>query len=370
MTEFYLAAGILTLASLAILVYPLLKKSNASANRADYDMNVYRDQLAEVDKDVQRGMLDESQAVSARTEIQHRMLNASEQNESMSSSKGAKVLLLVTLIGVPLGAATMYWSGGTYGIPDMPLASRSDNAVAMNQQREQGMAALARLEAHLVENPGDAEGWAYIIRAYEALNRLEDAIKSYEKLLPLTDYEPRLLAAYGETIVLAENGQVIPLAVKAFKAVLEKEPKDPVSQFYLGLAREQANDAKGAITIWANMLGGAPADAPWADDIRAKIVELSAAAGIQPPAIALVRPAIPQGGPQVGPSADQMRDAANMSQGDQQAMIRGMVERVEERLKENPDVLKDWQTLARVYQVLGQPDKVAEAEANIKRLSQ
>lgn len=87
MTEFYLAAGILTLASLAILVYPLLKKSNASANRADYDMNVYRDQLAEVDKDVQRGMLDESQAVSARTEIQHRMLNASEQNESMSSSK-------------------------------------------------------------------------------------------------------------------------------------------------------------------------------------------------------------------------------------------------------------------------------------------
>ena len=366
MIDFYLAAGVLTLASLALMAAPLLKKSSAAVNREDYDLSVYKDQLAEVDKDLERGTLDEAQADAARTEIQRRMLTASEQAETNATSSGAKALLAVVLIAVPLGTAAMYFTVGNFGIPDMPLAERTDQTMAMTEQREEAMKALARLEAHLEANPGDANGWAYIIRAYESMNRLEDAIKAYEMLLPLASFEPQLLAAYGETIVMSQNGQVVPVAVKVFKSVLEKTPNDPVSQFYLGLAREQANDLAGAIAIWTTMLEGAPAGAPWAPDMRAKIIEFSAKIGAQPPAIALVEDAAPK----VGPNAEQMRDAANMSDGDQQAMIGDMVARVVERLKDNPDNIDDWKTLVRVYTVLGDPAKVAEAEANIKRLSE
>ncbi|HLN24303.1 MAG TPA: c-type cytochrome biogenesis protein CcmI, partial [Patescibacteria group bacterium] len=68
----------LTLAVLALLLVPLLRRQTAAPARIDYDVAVYRDQLTEVERDAERGLLNPAQLTAARTEIQRRMLTAAD----------------------------------------------------------------------------------------------------------------------------------------------------------------------------------------------------------------------------------------------------------------------------------------------------
>ncbi|MAO57208.1 MAG: hypothetical protein CMM61_16150, partial [Rhodospirillaceae bacterium] len=93
-----------------------------------------------------------------------------------------------------------------------------------------------------------------------------------------------------------------------------------------------------------------------ADDALAQIKRLSAQQSEAPAA-------------QPGPTQEQMRAAQEMSPEDRAEMIRGMVQRLADRLAENPDDLAGWQRLERAYRVLGDTEKADEAAGQVKRLT-
>jgi cytochrome c-type biogenesis protein CcmH len=64
----------LTCLALAILLVPLLMRRHAAASRESYNLAVYRDQLAEIDRDAARGLLNAEQAEAAHAEIGRRIL--------------------------------------------------------------------------------------------------------------------------------------------------------------------------------------------------------------------------------------------------------------------------------------------------------
>ncbi|MDE2630352.1 MAG: c-type cytochrome biogenesis protein CcmI, partial [Alphaproteobacteria bacterium] len=79
MTMLWLICAVLTVAILAVLLFPLLKGgSEAAAPRVDYDIVVYRNQLAEIEQEIERGLLTEGQADAARAEVHRRMLAAED----------------------------------------------------------------------------------------------------------------------------------------------------------------------------------------------------------------------------------------------------------------------------------------------------
>ena len=105
--------------------------------------------------------------------------------------------------------------------------------------------------------------------------------------------------------------------------------------------------------------------------VQGRIAALANELGVEVPVANMLppmdlAPAPTPGAP--GPSAEQVQQAQDMSPEDQQAMIRSMVERLAEKLKDNPDDLAGWQRLAQAYRVLGDTAGLAEAEAQIKRL--
>jgi cytochrome c-type biogenesis protein CcmH len=214
-------------------------------------------------------------------------------------------------------------------------------------------------------------GWAYF-----QTGRYADAVTAYGKAVALKPDGRGLQSAYGEALVQVADGTVTPDAVAAFAKARAQDGSDARARYFLALAKQQKGDARGAIDDWLALLAESPADAPWVPQLRGVIDEGSKAAGIDvtarlaaivPPASGGAGVALPPmaggaAGPAApGPTAEQVAGAAGMAPADQQAMIRGMVDRLAGKLAANPRDEAGWLRLMRARMVLGQGAEAATA---------
>ena len=102
---------VMTLAVLAIIVLPLLRGVRAVADRGDFDRAVYRDQLAELDRDLARGLIGEREAQAARIEIQRRLLATDTRRAPVAAAArrgGSPRLALAVSVLVAIAGAGLY----------------------------------------------------------------------------------------------------------------------------------------------------------------------------------------------------------------------------------------------------------------------
>ena len=134
------------------LVWPNLRRAPEAASRAQFDAAAYRDQLAELERDVTRGVIEPGEAEAARNEVSRRILGTlagtGTANQPTVNQFGGSALIVALI--VPLIAAPLYLWTGSPGAPDLPLQARLDSAVEHNDLD----ALVARVEAHLAKNPG------------------------------------------------------------------------------------------------------------------------------------------------------------------------------------------------------------------------
>jgi len=385
---FWIVAAVVTAAAVAALLRPLLRPRRPLADPAEHDQAVYRDQLAEVERDRARGILDDAQAEAARAEIGRRLLAAADRGQrgrppaDASPAEGAPAaaprvshanrrLALVLAVLVPLGALGLYVPLGAPGLPSQPLAQRDP------AEREAFRAALSEAEAlagRLEDQPDDAAGWIELAQRYDALGRYTESSDAYARAVGLTEGDPVVTAAYGEALVNAAGGTVTEQAVAAFEEALAARPDDPRARFYLGLARAQAGDDAGALDRWRALMADTPADAPWLPMLRARIADTAGRLGLDVASVMPepAPPARPQTGAGTGAPAlsdDQMAGAAGMAPEERTEMIRGMVEGLAARLEQEPDDLEGWLRLANAYRVLGEPANAAAALARAADLA-
>jgi cytochrome c-type biogenesis protein CcmH len=247
----------------------------------------------------------------------------------------------VTLL-VPAVGLSLYLLLGNPQLPDQPLAARLENP-------GQNMALLvAKAERHLAENPNDGAGWELLAPIYFKAMRLGDAELAFRNAMRLLGTSPERLDGLGETLVAANDGIVTEDARLAFEESLRLQPDNPRARFYVGLGLEQAGRRDEARAAFEAIAKASPPDAPWMDLIRQHI---AATGGTTPQTAEAPN----------GPSADDMAAAGQMSEGDRQDMIRGMVESLAARLQDDPNNLEGWLRLVRSYSVLGDKEKAEEA---------
>ena len=73
---FWLAAAIMTVGALLLILIPLIRKNLHVPPRVTFDLEIYRDQLRELENEKDRGLIDEEQSKAAKIEIERRMLAA------------------------------------------------------------------------------------------------------------------------------------------------------------------------------------------------------------------------------------------------------------------------------------------------------
>lgn len=327
-------------------------------------IDILRSQLSDIDAQHASGALTEQEADGLRAEIKRRLLNEARIAElpARPLPSGTISWIAVALSAVvALSAAGLY---ATMGQPDL-VESPKDNPVSAPQQAASehpiGDVAtmIAQLEAQMQRTPDDAEGWRMLGWSYMQVDRAKDAAAAYARAVALAPANADYLSAEGEALARADGGRVGDAAVKVFRAALAISPQDPRSRYFLAVRKDQAGDHQGAMNDWIALLKSAPADAPWAAEVR-DFVERSARDHGEDISARLPPKPVPSAAAP-GPSADQVAAASQMSVADRNAMIRAMVDKLAGDLKRNPQDAEGWVRLMRARMVLGEAGEASQA---------
>jgi len=347
----WLVFAVMTAAAVFAVLWPLGRKPVAGSGGSD--RLVYQDQLQEIDRDRAAGLIGEAEAESARVEISRRLLAAADAEAPATAVPAApqarrhrRVAAIVAIVVVPVVALGFYLKLGSPDVPDQSAFARVDTLPG-----HQSIANLvSQVEAHLASNPDDGAGWEVLAPVYLRMGRFDDAVMAWRKAIVLSGDSPSRESSLGEALVAAANGVVTDEAKLAFQKAAAGDPRDAKAGYYLGLADEQDGNAAAAAAKWRALLAQASPDAPWAEFVRQALARVTGA-----PAAAN------------RPSGGDVAAADNMTPVQRTEMIRGMVQRLADRLHSDGSDVEGWLRLVRSYVVLGDRDKAKDAAADAKR---
>lgn len=349
---FWFFAALLTLgASLAVLL-PLASRPRGVAAGNSHDIEVYRDQLAELDRDASRGLIRPEDAEQARAEIARRIIKAGGDDGKArvrSRALAGRHLGAVAVLAVPLISWGLYAVIGSPDLPSQPLRER----LAQNPGESSVDELIARAEGHLAAHPEDGRGWDVLAPIYSRLGRFDEAATAYRNAIRLQGSTALREAGLGEALANAGGGVVSADAQRAFEQALVLDKDEPKAMFYLAMALVQDGKPADAVKAWEAMLSGLPDDSPWRDPVTRALAEVTSRTAAEN---------ADTGAP--GPTSDDIDAAVAMAPADRTAMIETMVAGLDEKLRQNPNDPEGWTRLVRSYVVLG---RTGEARAALDR---
>ncbi|SNB51989.1 cytochrome c-type biogenesis protein CcmH [Arboricoccus pini] len=366
MTPLILTLIALSLVAGGLLLLPFWRQRIHLSTR-ESELSIYRDQLREIERDLERGVLQPTEAEAARIEVERRLLKAGRRASapepaSPSRSRGSLGVGLALAAAVPVLAALLYADIGHPDLPDQPIASRGRPIEDPQLAQIKGM--VAGLEQRLQAKPDDLDGWLRLGRSKMVLADLEGAIAAYRRAQSLSPDQPDMLAGLGEALARRANS-VTPEAQATFEHLLVVQPGDPRALYFIGLAHAESGDRPGAVERWRQLLAAAPAGASWRADMEASIRNAATQYGIAPDTILANLPAPPP--PSTPSPDDEARRLASLPPDQRNAAIRGMVDRLQARLEREGGDATGWQRLGQARAMMG--DKEAASAAFAKAMA-
>lgn len=285
----------------------------------------------------------------------------------MTNESGAsRLILLVAALTAAAAVGTAVWRNQT------TVAQPSPATAALPAAPADPAAAITQLEAALKANPDDARGWRTLGSAHREAGNFAESAMALRRATTLEPNNAEGWALLGEALALAAPPPISAEARTAFRKALAIDPNEPLSAYYLAVAKDMDGDHKGAIDDWFALLARSRPDAPWIGEVRSAISRVAAANGIDvakrlsaapmpaPAGSGIATAAIP------GPSREAMQAAQALPKGQQDAMVTQMVEGLAKKLEANPKNVDGWIMLMRSRVTLGQTAQAAEALAKAK----
>lgn len=383
---FWLISGLIAVVAVAIMLAALLRQKAETADAAaTFDMQVYRDQLKELDRDLARGTVTAGEVERTRTEISRRLLEADRKAQKGTQTGqaptgltyGAAVIAVLIVAG---GGFFLYDRLGAAGYPDLGLKVRMAAAKEARETRpsqaeaeaelpawagppleapDDYVALVDRLRTAVADRPNDIEGQMLMSDHEAALGNYVAAHTAAARIIDLKgdgatagDY-----AKLADLMILATDGYVSPEAETALAGGLNIDPNNHVSLYYTGLMYAQTGRPDIAFRLWRGLLEDGPQDGPWLVPIRAQIEGLGAMAGVDYTAPAAPAPMAPMVPGMPGPTAEDVEAAGDMTAEEQQDMVQGMVSNLMERLATEGGPAADWARLINALGVMGNAER-------------
>jgi cytochrome c-type biogenesis protein CcmH len=253
MIAFAGAALFLLIAAMAIVLWPLLKRSNAPLVARDgSNLDVHRDQLSELEKDLEAGTLGADRYQQARDELERRVLEeAAAPDEPPPLAGPGKAVPVVIGVFIPLTAILLYlYLGNLQGL----VAPRHPATDLSSITADQFQDMTAKLAARMQQHPGDAEGWKMLGRAHRAMERFGEANDAYKKAVALSPQDADLLADYAESLALAAGRSLAGEPTRLLDRAVKLDPQNTKVLALSGSAAFERKDYKAAIRYWETII--------------------------------------------------------------------------------------------------------------------
>jgi cytochrome c-type biogenesis protein CcmH len=288
MILFWLICAALVAIALAFVLPTLLQRPNApdEDNKKEANVEIYRDQLRELDADLANGIVSPEQYRQDRDEIERRLLEdvaaAPHTGNTPAAARSDRAVVYAVAFGIPVAAVALYLLVGTSaalsGAPAAVTSSSRDPEAARKTQQgiEANVAALAK---RLEQNPGDADGWTMLARSYISLEKYREASDAYAKASALKNQDADVLVEYAFALAMANGRQLQGQPTELVRRALQIAPENPRALELAGSAEFEAKDYKQAIAHWQKLLEKSSGNAELTQTISERIDEAKKLAG-------------------------------------------------------------------------------------------
>jgi len=255
MTQFTIYATLLIVVAAAFILPPLwfgLRSPREKADRKQANLAIFRDQLAELEREKTEGTLAESDFEQARRELQRRLLEDVEPDAGYTAQGThgpSRKMAIAALLALPILAVLGYWMLGNPKALDP-----AETAAPQQMTAEKINEMVANLAAKVKANPDDLKGWLMLARSYKTMGRYDEAVEAYAKAEKALADDPELLSSYAETIAMASGKGLTGKPSELIERALKIDPQYPHALFLAGAAAMEAGDNKKGIAYWEALL--------------------------------------------------------------------------------------------------------------------
>jgi cytochrome c-type biogenesis protein CcmH len=289
MIVFWLTCAVLVAIALAFVIPPLLQSARKDPEHSDTEANidVYRDQISELDADLQNGLISQEQYQHDRDEIERRLLDDVSiadppVRKKSEKAAGGRSLVYAIALGIPVIAIALYVRIGNPGA--LSASSASSTAATRSsaggpalpmgdgqmsqQQIEKNVESLAQ---RLQENPADPAGWTMLGRSYITLEKYSEASNAYAKATTLKPDDADLWADYAFAMGMANGRRLQGQPQELINRALQLDPENPKALELAGSAAFEAKNYGDAIKYWQRLQEKAPRNSELALALQERI---------------------------------------------------------------------------------------------------
>lgn len=275
---FAVCASVFLILALAILLRPLLKARHATVVAAEQaNLAVYRDQFEELENDLKSGSLGSEQYEKARAELERRMLEDSSAGTGAAAPvRPGPVLPIGLALVIPLVAVLLYLQiGNLEGLVAEPHLADEISSITPEQFQDM----TEKLAARMQSNPGDAEGWMMLGRAYRALERLPESAEAFRRAAELTPGDAGALTDYAEALAFASERSLAGEPTRLLARALKIDPDNQKALALSGSAAFERKDYAAAVKHWQRLLQQPGLPVEMSQALGTAIAEAQALAG-------------------------------------------------------------------------------------------
>lgn len=276
MTAFIIVAILLVASVLGIILPPLWRapKPSEATDRREANLAIFRDQIAELERERGDGSLAAVDFEQSRNELQRRLLDEVQSpTTALRQTPAGRRAALVLLFVLPLAAAGGYALLGNPRALD-PLQRQARLAPQQIEEMVNGLVEKLR------KNPDDSQGWAMLARSYKVMERFPEAADAYAHAAALIDHDAALLADYAEVLSRTNGGSLQGKPTELLERALKIDANEAQALLLAGAAAGERQDFSAAADYWTRLLAQVEPGSEAARALTAAIARARAAAAI------------------------------------------------------------------------------------------
>lgn len=292
---FWIVAALLTLAALAFVLPPLLRRGTAGGD----------------DDAERRHALERAHATGVLTEAEYRAKrDALAPAAAGASPAPARFPALLLALVLPLAAWGLYSMvgepralvpGATAPVAGAPTAGPApiDGDTPSLEQATDGLAQRMR------ETPDDLGGWMLLGRAYKSMQRFDAAREALANAYRLAPGDADVMVEYAEALTLASDSRRIEgEASRLLDAALVVQPTHARALWLTGIRAYQGGEFAQAAATWETLRDSLPAEDPVRGSLEERIADARAQAGLPVAAAPAAQAAAPTAQADAAPGTD------------------------------------------------------------------
>ena len=305
MMVFWIVAVLLIAAALLFLLPPLIQRGQGSSSEDSFDrdelnVTIFKDQLAELERDLSVNILSQEQFELAKHDLERSFLQGGDAEAPLQVSQmdrviGRSAAVVITVL-IPIMAISIYnvlgsGEAGLHPEDARPQVQAEGHEGTLEEQ-------VRKLQDHLQQNPDDAEGWTMLARSYYFLKQYGAAAETFARASGLQqDSNAELLADYADALAMANGRNMAGKPYELVKKALELQPKLQKALWLAGTATYQSANFEATLGYWKRLLEIFPQGSENYVQMQKNIGEIQQKLGM--PVDAVEQVAVAAGGPSI-----------------------------------------------------------------------